>query len=295
MEAIMAVYTHRALTTPQIETLLFPPENGQAHRTKTSRARHRLKLLFHHGYLFRDEQPIKLHEGRKPLVYFIDKNAVPLLAEALSVFSEDIDWHPRENNVSWMFLDHLLATNDVRIAIEVAAHNAGYRLSDWLDEKTLKSREMRESVEIVGPTGVRIKATVIPDGFFCLNVGDYEYFNFLEVDMATETGKSTKFGRRDFSRKIHAYLAYYESGLYERKYDPEQRYEEFPMRVLTVTTGLKRMANLKEVSEDAGAGQQFWFTTFDQISPASILNKPIWEIAGQEGRFPLVWQDELGE
>ena len=221
VKTVMAVYNYRALTTPQIETLLFPPDNGQTHPTKTSRVRHRLKLLFHHGYLFRDEQPVKLHEGRKPLVYFIDKNAIPLLAKQYGVFREDIDWHPRDNNVTWMFLDHLLATNDVRIAIEVAAAYAGYSLTKWLDEKTLTRKDMRDSVEIVGPKGARIKATVIPDGFFVLDTGDHHYFNFLEVDLGTETGRSSKFGRRDFSRKILAYLAYYESGIYAQKYDPE--------------------------------------------------------------------------
>ena len=288
---IKAVYTHRALVTPQIETLLFPPDKGQTHRTKTSRVRHRLKLLFQHGYLFRDEQPVKLREGRRPLVYFIDSKAVPMLADAFGVFREDIDWHPRDNNVTWMFLDHLLTTNDVRIAIEVAATNSGYKVTNWLDDKTLKSRDMRDSVNIVGPKGARVKATVVPDGFFVLNAGDYDYFNFLEVDMGTETGKSSKFGRRDFSRKILAYLAYYESGLYEEKYDPENRYEDFPMRVLTVTTGPKRMANLKTVAEGAGAGEQFWFTTLDQVSPESVLQKTIWEIAGQEGLYSLVWTD----
>ena len=61
-QVVKAVYTHRALTTPQIEALLFPPENGQDHSTKTSRVRYRLKMLFQHGYLFRDEQPTKLSE-----------------------------------------------------------------------------------------------------------------------------------------------------------------------------------------------------------------------------------------
>ena len=135
-EVVKAVYTHRALTTPQIEALLFPPENGQDHSTKTSRVRYRLKMLFQHGYLFRDEQPTKLSEGRKPLVYFIDQQAVPLLAEEYAVFPEDIAWKPKGNNVRWIFLDlslihisacqrpgghHLLA----RAIREVGARDAG--------------------------------------------------------------------------------------------------------------------------------------------------------------------------
>jgi hypothetical protein len=289
---IKAVYSHRALTTPQIEDLLFRPDGGQSHRTKTSRVRHRLKLLFQHGYLFRDKQPTKLHEGNKPFVYFIDRKAVSLLASELNVFQEDIDWHPRDNNVRWMFLDHLLATNDVRIAMEVAAASSGYELTDWLDDKTLKSREMRDSVEIVGPKGARAQATIVPDGYFRLDAGEYDYFGFLEVDMGTETGKSSKFGRRDFSRKILAYQEYYRSGLYQQKYDPDNRYEEFRMLVLTVTTSPRRMVNLKAVAEASGARDVFWFTTFDQVTPTSVLEKPIWMIAGQEGNFPLVWPDD---
>jgi len=44
----------------------------------------RLKLLFHHGYLFRDEQPTKLTEGRRPLVYVLDQKegkAAPTLGK----------------------------------------------------------------------------------------------------------------------------------------------------------------------------------------------------------------------
>ena len=289
---IKAVYTHRALSTFQIEDLLFQPDKGQSHRTKTSRVRHRLKLLSEHGYLFRDEQPTKLHEGRKPRVYFINRKAIPLLAEEFNVFREDIDWHPRDNNVKWMFLDHLLATNDVRIAIEVSAANAGYKLTNWLDEKTLKRQDMRDSVVINGPKGARVRATIIPDAYFRLHARGYDYFGFLEVDMGTETGKSGKFGRRDFSRKILAYREYYRSGRYQKKYDPDHMYEEFPMLVLTVTTSPKRMSNLKKVAEDSGAGEVFWFTTFDQVTPRSVLDEPVWEIAGQDGCNSLIWTDD---
>jgi hypothetical protein len=285
---IRAVYTHRALTRPQIEDLLFPPDNGQSHRTKTSRARHRLKLLYQHGYLFRDQQPTKTRFGSKPLVYFIDKKSVPLLADELGVFPEDIDWHPRNNNVGWMFLDHLLATNDVRIAIEVAAENKSLKLSKWSDEKTLKSREMRDSVVIVGPNGSRIKASIVPDGHFCLEGEDSEYHHFLEVDMGTETGLSSKFGRRDFSRKIRGYIAYWKHGLYQKKYDPQHQHDNLPMWVLTITTGPKRLANLKAVAESAGAHDSFYFTTFDRVVAKSVLTEPIWEIAGFNGHYPLL-------
>lgn len=289
IEVVKAVYVHRAMTTPQIETLLFPPENGQDHGTKTSRVRHRLKMLFHHGYLFRDEQPTKLSEGRKPLVYFIDRQAVPLLAESYAVFPEEITWKPKDNNVGWIFLDHLLATNDVRIAIEVAARQKGYILHRWLDEMTLKSTEMRDSVEIRGPSGVTLKVTIVPDAYFFLTAGEFDYPFFLEIDMGTETARSSKFGRRDFTRKILGYLAYDESGLYSAKYDPEGRYGGLPMRVLTVTTSEARLATLKRAAEEVGADERFCFTTFGRISPESVLTGPIWDVAGGDGLRALVW------
>jgi hypothetical protein len=197
-----------------------------------------------------------------------------------------------------MFLDHLLATNDVRIAIEVAAEHNSYKLIDWLDEKTLKSREMKDSVVITGPQGTRRRTTIVPDGYFYLYNGEYEFHNFLEIDMGTETGLSSKFGRRDFSRKIRGYLAYYETGRYQQKYDPNGRYDEsqMPMRVLTVTTGVKRMANLKEITENVlleahapSEFRRFWFTTFELVSPESVLVEPIWTVVGQEGLSSLVW------
>src|SRR5690349_4276988 len=67
---LAAVYQYRALTTPQIEYLFFTTEEPKRKREKISpRCQHRLQLLYHHGYLYRDEQPQKLSEGRLPYVY----------------------------------------------------------------------------------------------------------------------------------------------------------------------------------------------------------------------------------
>lgn len=141
-EIIKSVYTFRALTTPQIETLLFAPEEGKDHPTKTSRCQYRLKLLYHAGYLFRDEQPQKLSEGRKPLVYFLDKKGAALVASVEGQTLEQLDWDRKDNTVSQLFLDHLLATNNVRIAITTAARDQNWVIETWLDDKTLKREHM---------------------------------------------------------------------------------------------------------------------------------------------------------
>lgn len=57
-EILRRVYSYRLMTREQIERLLFAPDNGQDHFTKTSKVRARLKLLYHHGYLERMAMPM---------------------------------------------------------------------------------------------------------------------------------------------------------------------------------------------------------------------------------------------
>src|SRR6266849_2741166 len=57
-EILRQVYLFRLMTREQIERLLFPPDHGQDHFTKTSKARKRLKLLYQHGYLERISTPV---------------------------------------------------------------------------------------------------------------------------------------------------------------------------------------------------------------------------------------------
>src|SRR5271157_2526567 len=64
---LLAVYTHRVLTAEQLTRLLFPTKAG------LTQCQHRLKLLFHHGYLHRTEQLTTPSEGPKPLLYTLDQ------------------------------------------------------------------------------------------------------------------------------------------------------------------------------------------------------------------------------
>lgn len=271
---VAAVYTHRTLTSTQIETLFFPDSDH-------TRCNKRLKRLFHHGFLERAEQPQSLTEGRKPLLYMLDERGARLLANLRGVDREAIDWHPRHNEVGHTFLDHLLETNNVRVAIERAAQQAGWEIETWHNERTLKSREMKDHVTLVGPKGGRHCAAVIPDGYFALNTGQYRYHHMLEVDRATLTGRSPRWARRDWARKIRVYMEFVKQGLYQKRYGTKS------LRVLTVTIGERRMQNLKEITEyvgEEGRGDVdwFWFTTFDKATPDQILTEPVWLRAGED-------------
>ena len=101
---------------------------------------------------------------------------------------------------------------------------------------------------------------------------------FLELDRGTMT-------TRRFKQKILAYQVYYASGAYQRRYGTRS------LRVLTVTTSAGRTESLKRISEQAGGKQRYWFTTLEEITPQTILETPIWQVATQSALQPLVALD----
>jgi hypothetical protein len=292
---IEAVYSFRALTAPQIEALLFPgdvqrfkPNAKNPQSGKTNRCRYRLKLLYHHGYLYREELPVSLAYGRKPLVYFLDKQGKTALCEHYGLEPKDIDWQPRHNTVGNAFIEHLLKTNDVRVAVTEGARKKGFTIAEWLDDRTLHKQQNRDYVMVSGPEGGKPrKVAVIPDGYFHLKTAGYEFHFLLEADRRTVVGQYSRWGRKDWARKVRAYIAYFTPQAPDQPSVYSQRFGTSKVRILTVTTGQKRLENLKRITEQAGGRGRFWFSTFDQVSPETILTKPIWYKAGQTGRFCL--------
>ncbi len=276
------VYTYRALTTEHIEALCFSP-------TTRSKCKLRLKLLYHHGFLLRTEQPQSLIEGRKPFVYWLDKKGAELIAINEGIEFSEVAWRPNIHKVGPQFLYHLLDTNTVRIAITVAAEQHGMTIVDWRDEETLRKDHANDFVTIKGPQGGEQKTTVIPDDYFVLEVpipaeGRSIYPRlFVEIDRRTVTGEASvsNQSQRDWAHKVQAYVAYYHSDAHKK------RYGSTAGRVITITTGEKRAMNLKAITERAGGKARFWFTTFEQITPEAILTAPIWAVAGRESRYTL--------
>ncbi len=276
---ILAVYVCRALTTDQIRERFFAGSRVACQQ--------RLKLLFHHEYLHRDEQPTKLHEGRQPLIYFLDKRGAEVLADYMGIETEELDWRPRDNvsGAGNQFLAHLLKTNDVRLAIEQAVDNTDYSVLQWLDERELRRRQRTTQVTVKLSTGRTQKVAVVPDGYFALQTNRGIDHYFIEIDLRTTIGMSSSSGRRDWVRRVKAYEAFHSSGLFKSRYQAEH------FRVLTVTTGPRRLANLEEITEKAGlrmlapdvrGENRFWYTTFDELNSETVLASPIWQVAGHD-------------
>ena len=281
-EILRSLYRYRALTTNQISDLHFAPVDALMTPQPSSRCLYRLKVLYHAQFIMRHEQPHLLTEGRKPFVYQLDRRGAEWLALQEGCEVDDLDWRPNEP-LSPIFLDHLLTINEVRVAIMRASARHHYNLDTWLDDKTLKQSQNKETIVLTSESGRKQTAALVPDGFFLLFTGDHYYHCFLEVDRATTTGISGEWGRRTFARKIAAYLEYYNSGKYH------ERYHTKGMLVLTVTVGEKRLMNLIKVTEDVGGKGRFWFTTLDRLRQHDILHDEIWQQAGRAGLRSLLW------
>ena len=135
-----------------------------------------------------------------------------------------------------------------------------------------------DRVTINTPTGRNRNVSLIPDSYFTLRVPQGRSSFFLELDRGTMTT-----GR--YKEKILAYMKYVNSGKYQSRYNTRS------LRVLTITLGKRRMKNLKQVTEKVGGKRIFWYTELLKITSTSILDEPIWQVAGFDSTFSLVTRE----
>jgi hypothetical protein len=235
------------------------------------------------GFLRRKEQAQTLSEGRKPLVYFLDRHGARYLADLAGCAVSELDWDRQGHEVGSLFLDHLLLTNDFLVSAICAARLQGFTMLDWRDERALRRAHHTEQIATTGSDGKPQQVTLVPDGFLSLDTPQARYHQFVEIDRGTSTLVVGSARKRDWARKVATYLAYFRSGAYQ------QRYQTQSLRIMTVTTSQKRLKHLKEVTEQAGGKARFWFTTVDKLAPSTILTEPIWQVASRSGLFNFVW------
>jgi hypothetical protein len=170
-----------------------------------------------------------------------------------------------------------LKINDVRVSITLACRANNWELEEWRDESEF--RRNPDHVTISDSRGKRFNKPVLPDGYFRLGnlprgaTGRAHFM--LEVDRATEPHHKVK-------PQILVYQAYTTSGQFQERYNAKS------LRILIVTTTHRRLENLKAVVKSVGGDRKYWFTTFDKITPDTVLIAPIWQQIESKELVPLV-------
>ncbi len=188
----------------------------------------------------------------------------------------------------WAQLGHDLAVVDFRLRMEKAVRRfPGISLEEWVNESAFRRKPDIIEYELRRNGGVRqVRKKMIPDGYFAIDIFDGKYRLhegaararfLLEVDMATHDNPSF------CKEKVLPGIAYILSSSYQRRFGDNSG------RWLIVTTGERRLLNLKrQVEAEAGEGASiFYFTTFDQVRPDTILSAPIWKRGGDTEQHKL--------
>ena len=267
-EVIRGVNDYRVLLTEQIQALFFGSR---------STAQSRLSRLFQHEYLERHFPTIY---GNAPAstqaIYTIGKRGAQLLVDAYGYDRSDLRL-PKGGSFSWMFLEHVLKINDVRVAITLAARANDWQVAEWRDETFFRAKP--DYVTLSDKRGKGRKLPVLPDGYFMLVTPHGKARFFLEVDRGTEALSK-------FTPQVAVYESFVGSGQYQ------ERFQARSLRVLVVTTSQKRLDSLMRATKEVGGDRKYCFTTFERFTNETALTGAIWRRIGDADLSPLFALDE---
>ena len=258
------VWQDRMLFTSQIYRIFF---SGKA------RAKARLRQLWENGYLDRYFLPTLMFHGSTEALYILGNNGVDVVSAMMGIERTEIarglsHLKRKVRNHSFLLsLDHILSLADFRIAFEEAIAMRGMSLEIWVPER------MCEDSYSLWRRGERVIGKLRPDGYCrcCQNGKIYSFF--IEVDLGTMSNKA-------IAHKVQRYLDYSDSGRYHQA--SGMKY----FRVLVVTVGTQRLANLK-VTTEVLTDRIFWFATLEDVLQGRLF-EPVWQQAGKDGIYPLL-------
>jgi hypothetical protein len=260
LEVMKALYEYRVLSTHQVQELFF---------SSIVKARARLQLLYHHGFVDRKFSGVYFDKMNSPISYVLDRRGAETLYDT-GILTKG--WSVKSKQVGTFFLQHTLEINSVRIAITKACQQFGFELVEWRSET-----ELKDGFDHVKVPQIEHPIAVLPDSYLVIKTpaGVTTHF-FLEVDRSTETTEK-------FRRKLLAYQVYLSSPLAKKRFGTTK------FRVLTTTKSTARLENLKRVAEKIEGKNRFWFTVLNQVTENSVLNIPIWHVAGRTENASLLY------
>lgn len=237
--------------------------------TGKSQAEERLKLLYQNGYLNRPNHGQRMRMSE--MVYWLDRAGAEIVASLTGTPVNTLGWRrgPR-----WFQVEHDLAVNNFRLDLIEACHaDAEVSLEVWVPESEFWANP---DTIVYTNKDKEILRQIRPDGYFMLATPKLYLRYLIEIDRSTEDNP------RFFREKILPGMAYLNSEEYG------DRFGHRSGRWLIVTTTERRMRNMLSQAKHKTKGL-FYFTTFDNLSPKTILHAPIWKREDRTGLVPLLF------
>lgn len=269
-EILAAIHMHGFLTTELVE-LAFFPKLGNARCSPSSRAYQRLRELWLWQYLERVELPVaRVLGGRRPFLYALGRRALPFL-EASSRLPVQVR---RLDRLDHVFVDHDLKAAALWANVRAQLRGRGCRLL-WIGERDLRTRRMR----VRAPSGDRW-LPFLPDAYFAVQYpGGNVQACVVEIDMGSLT-------LRRFARKLHAFEAALEDGVFRRHFGREA------FDVVVLTHSPRRLETLRQVASRvvrAGRRDSYLMAPFGALEPSAFASAS-WQDLDGEAYKGVLWR-----
>jgi hypothetical protein len=247
---LAAIYNQGFLTAEIVELAVFPPQADR--RSPSSCAYDRLRQLWLSGYLERVEIPTTRKRGRRPLLYAIGREAIPVLTARLGV-SAGVIQQRRIGKLDVRAVDHDLQA--ARLWAHLYRYVPTTRLTAWrwTPERSLRAMHLR-----VKPKGDKFPLPFLPDAYV-----EFDYPSGAVQCCVVEIDNGTLPLRR-FKRKLRAFEAFQTQGLFEEW----SGHEDFEVLVLTGSRArLRHLHHAAREVIDNDAWPYYAFATFDALQP----------------------------
>ena len=248
-EILKIVARHRFITSAQIIALIeamFPGSSDQ-------QILRRLQCLFHSGYLARPRAQLDAYRaggGSRPLVYALGNRGIDLLAVRHNFRRASVDWTAKARTSVRGEIDHSLEITSVMVSLEIACRRRGTLMPIFFEEILAGSpQETQKSLRpYQWPVALKWKGSDVvlhptPDKIFGIRdlerrEGANRKFFFLEADRGTMPTERSDLTKTSMLRHLVAYAWSYRHDLQAKRYNLPN------VRVLTVTPGRQRIANI---------------------------------------------------
>ncbi len=247
LKLLTDLFLHRLMSRSQIERLYF---------TSASRCNVRLRQMFDHHLVARYYLPLAPYGAQ--CIYSLGKAGILPVSRRLEWEIDEVERQASRHKTP-QFLEHTLAINEARLAFRDAlSASPTWKLERWIPEI-----QCRHEYDIRSSGDKWQREVFKPDGFVRLQnrATCQNTCFFLEVDMGHTSSSK-------FAGKLESHTRYLESGLFREVFG------EDGFRTLVITTGPRRLKNLRDIVEGQGS-RLFLFSTFDEVQTQGIVG-PVW-------------------